>query len=113
MAGYRKLGRPTAHRNLMLRNLVTSLIKNGRIETTETRAKEARKIAEKMISLGKRGDLHARRPAMAFITEEAVVKTLFEEIAPKYADKSGGYTRIYKLGPRRGDAAPMVLIELV
>ncbi|MDK9711992.1 50S ribosomal protein L17 [Acidaminobacter sp.] len=113
MAGYRKLGRPTAHRNLMLRNLVTSLIKNGRIETTETRAKEARKIAEKMISLGKRGDLHARRQAMAFITEEAVVKTLFEEIAPKYADKSGGYTRIYKLGPRRGDAAPMVLIELV
>ncbi|SCZ81914.1 50S ribosomal protein L17 [Acidaminobacter hydrogenoformans] len=113
MAGYRKLGRPTAHRNLMLRNLVTSLIKNGRIETTETRAKEARKIAEKMISLGKRGDLHARRQAMAFITEEAVVKTLFEEIAPKYADKSGGYTRIYKLGPRRGDAAPMVMIELV
>jgi large subunit ribosomal protein L17 len=113
MAGYRKLGRPTAHRNLMLRNLVTSLIKNGRIETTETRAKEARKIAEKMISLGKRGDLHARRQAMAFITEEAVVKTLFEEVAPKYADKSGGYTRIYKLGPRRGDAAPMVMIELV
>lgn len=113
MAGYRKLGRPTAHRNLMLKNLVTSLIKNGRIETTETRAKEARKIAEKMISLGKRGDLHARRQAMAFITEEAVVKTLFEEIAPKYADKSGGYTRIYKLGPRRGDAAPMVMIELV
>lgn len=113
MAGYRKLGRPTAHRNLMLRNLVTSLIKNGRIETTETRAKEARKIAEKMISLGKRGDLHARRQAMAFITEEAVVKTLFDEIAPKYADKSGGYTRIYKLGPRRGDAAPMVMIELV
>jgi large subunit ribosomal protein L17 len=97
----------------MLRNLVTSLIKNGRIETTETRAKEARKIAEKMISLGKRGDLHARRQAMAFITEEAVVKTLFDEIAPKYADKSGGYTRIYKLGPRRGDAAPMVMIELV
>ena len=113
MAGYRKLGRPTAHRNLMLRNLVTSLIKNARIETTETRAKEARKIAEKMISLGKRGDLHARRQAMAFITEEAVVKTLFEEVAPKYADKSGGYTRIYKLGPRRGDAAPMVMIELV
>ena len=113
MAGYRKLGRPTAHRNLMLRNLVTSLIKNGRIETTETRAMEARKIAEKMISLGKRGDLHARRQAMAYITEEAVVKTLFEEVAPKYADKSGGYTRIYKLGPRRGDAAPMVMIELV
>lgn len=113
MAGYRKLGRPTAHRSLMLRNLVTSLIKNGRIETTETRAKEARKITEKMITLGKRGDLHARRQAMSFITEETVVKTLFDEIAPKYADKSGGYTRIYKLGPRRGDAAPMVLIELV
>jgi large subunit ribosomal protein L17 len=113
MAGYRKLGRPTAHRSLMLRNLVTSLIKNGRIETTETRAKEARKITDKMITLGKRGDLHARRQAMAFITEETVVKTLFDEIAPKYADKSGGYTRIYKLGPRRGDAAPMVLIELI
>ncbi|MDO9593062.1 MAG: 50S ribosomal protein L17 [Erysipelotrichaceae bacterium] len=113
MAGYRKLGRPTAHRSLMLRNLVTSLIKNGRIETTETRAKEARKITDKMITLGKRGDLHARRQAMAFITEETVVKTLFDEIAPKYADVSGGYTRIYKIGPRRGDAAPMVLIELI
>lgn len=113
MAGYRKLGRPTAHRNLMLRNLATSLIKNGRIETTETRAKETRKAVEKMITLAKRGDLHARRQALAFITDETVVTTLFEEIAPKYQDRTGGYTRIYKLGPRRGDAAPMALIELI
>jgi large subunit ribosomal protein L17 len=113
MAGYRKLGRPSAHRNLMLRNLATSLIMNGRIETTETRAKETRKTVEKMITLAKRGDLHARRQAMAFMTDETVVKSLFDDIAPKYQDRSGGYTRIYKLGPRRGDAAPMVLIELV
>jgi large subunit ribosomal protein L17 len=113
MAIYRKLGRPSAHRNMMLRNLVTSLLKHGRIETTEARAKEAKKIAEKMISLAKRGDLHARRQVLAYVTEKEVVKNIFEEVAPKYQDRNGGYTRMYKLGPRKGDAAPMVIIELV
>jgi len=113
MAEYRKLGRESAHRNLMLRNLVTSLIKSGRIETTEARAKETRRLAEKMITLGKRGDLHARRQALAFMTDETVVKNLFDEIAPKYQEKNGGYTRIMKLGPRKGDAAEMVILELV
>ncbi len=113
MARPRKLGRSSAHRNLMLRNLTTSLIMNGRIETTETRAKETRKVAEKMISLAKKGDLHARRQALAYMTDETVVKNLFDEIAPKYADRNGGYTRMYKLGPRKGDAAPMAIIELV
>ncbi|QXM07340.1 50S ribosomal protein L17 [Crassaminicella indica] len=113
MAGHRKLGRPTGHRKLMLRNLVTSLLKEGRIKTTETRAKETRKLAEKMITLGKRGDLHARRQALAFILDETVVKKVFDELAPKYQDRNGGYTRILKLGPRRGDAAEMVIIELV
>ncbi|MFT9494203.1 50S ribosomal protein L17 [Anaerosolibacter sp.] len=113
MAGYRKLGRRTDHRNLMLRNLVTSLLKAGRIETTDTRAKETRRLAEKMITLAKRGDLHARRQVMAYVTEETVVKNLFDEIAPKYKERNGGYTRIMKLGPRRGDAAEMVILELV
>lgn len=113
MAIYRKLGRPSAHRNMMLRNLVTSLLKHGRIETTETRAKEAKKIAEKMITLAKRGDLHARRQVLAFVTEKEVVKNVFEDIAPKYQDRNGGYTRMYKLGPRRGDGAPMVILELI
>lgn len=113
MAIYRKLGRPSAHRNMMLRNLVTSLLKHGRIETTEARAKEAKKIAEKMITLAKRGDLHARRQVLAFVTEKEVVKNVFEEVAPKYQDRTGGYTRMYKLGPRRGDAAPMVILELI
>ena len=113
MAIYRKLGRPSAHRNMMLRNLVTSLLKHGRIETTETRAKETRKIAEKMITLSKRGDLHARRQVLAYVTEKEVVKNLFEEVAPKYQERNGGYTRMYKLGPRRGDAAPMVILELI
>ena len=113
MANYRKLGRQSSHRDLMLRNLVTSLIKNGRIETTETRAKETRKLAEKMITLAKRGDLHARGQALSFMLDETVVKNLFDEIAPKYAERNGGYTRIMKTGPRRGDAAPMAIIELV
>jgi len=113
MAIYRKLGRPSAHRNMMLRNLVTSLLKHGRIETTEARAKETKKIAEKMITLAKRGDLHARRQVLAYVTEKDVVKNVFEEIAPKYEDRTGGYTRMYKLGPRRGDAAPMVILELI
>lgn len=113
MAIYRKLGRTSDHRNLMLRNLVTSLLKHGRIETTETRAKETKKLAEKMITLAKRGDLHARRQVLAFVIEKEVVKNVFEEIAPKYQDRNGGYTRMYKLGPRRGDAAPMVILELI
>ena len=113
MAGQRKLGRPTDQRRAMLRNLVTSFLKHGKISTTDTRAKETRNIAEKMITLAKRGDLHARRQVLAFVTEETVVTDLFEKIAPKYADRNGGYTRIYKVGPRRGDAAEMVILELV
>lgn len=113
MAGYRKLGLPTDQRKAMLRNLVTSLLKHGKIETTETRAKETRSIAEKMITLGKRGDLHARRQVLAFVTEETVVTKLFDEIAPQYAERNGGYTRIYKMGPRRGDGAEVVILELV
>ncbi len=113
MPGYRKLGRESAHRKAMLRNLVTDLLREGRIQTTEHRAKEARRQAEKMITLGKRGDLHARRQAMAYIFDESVVAKLFEEIAPKYADRQGGYTRILKLGPRQGDNAEVVFLELV
>ena len=110
MAGTRKLGRPTDQRRAMLRNLTTSLLKHGKIETT---AKETRCLAEKMITLGKRGDLHARRQALAFVTEEDVVKELFDNIAPKYAERNGGYTRMIKMGPRRGDASEMVILELV
>jgi large subunit ribosomal protein L17 len=113
MPGYRKLGRPAAHRKAMLRNLVTDLLREGRITTTDTRAKEAGREAEKMITLAKRGDLHARRQVMAYVFDETVVKKLFDEIAPKYADRNGGYTRILKLGPRQGDAAEMVFLELV
>ena len=113
MATYRKLGRETSHRNLMLRNLVTDLLRNGRIETTVTRAKETRRMAEKMITLAKRGDLHARRQVLAYVLEEEVVKTLFDEIAPKYAERNGGYTRMMKKGPRRGDGAEVVILELV
>jgi len=113
MAKQRKLGRVTSHRNLMLRNLVTDLLRSGKIQTTETRAKEVRRMAEKMITLGKRGDLHAKRQTFAYIMDRDVVKTLFDEIAPKYSERNGGYTRIMKLGPRRGDAAEMAIIELV
>jgi len=113
MAMYRKLGRSTDQRIAMFRSLTTNLLKYGKIETTVTRAKETRKFAERMITLGKRGDLHARRQALAFITEESVVKDLFENIAPKYAERNGGYTRIMKIGPRRGDAAELGIIELV
>jgi large subunit ribosomal protein L17 len=97
----------------MLRNQVTSLLKSGKIETTVTRAKETRSLAEKMITLGKRGDLQARRQALSFVTEEEVVKKLFDDIAPKYAERNGGYTRMYKIGPRRGDGAEIVILELV
>ena len=111
--GTRKLNLPTDQRMALLRNLVTSLLENGKIETTETRAKEARSLAEKMITLGKTNTLHSRRQALAFITKEDVVTKLFAEIAPKYAERNGGYTRIIKIGPRRGDAAPMAIVELV
>jgi len=113
MAGYRKLGRPSDQRRAMLRNLVTSFLEHGKIVTTGTRAKETQSIAEKMITLGKRGDLHARRQALAYITKEDVVKKLFDEIAPKYKERNGGYTRIMKIGPRRGDAVEEVVLELV
>lgn len=113
MPGSRKLGRPTDHRQAMLRGLVTYLLENGRIETTVTRAKEVRAMAERMISLGKENTLHSRRQALAYVTKEDVVKRLFDEIAPKYEATNGGYTRIIKTGPRRGDAAEMCIIELV
>ena len=99
--------------DLLLRNQVTDLLREGRITTTITRAKETRRMAEKMITLGKRGDLHARRQALAYIYDEDVVTKLFDNIAPKYAERSGGYTRILKLGQRRGDTAEMVFLELV
>ena len=113
MPGTRKLGRPTAHRNAMLRGMVTYLIENGSIETTLTRAKEVRSLAEKMITLGKKNTLASRRAALAYITKEDVVKKLFDEVAPKYGSRNGGYTQIFKLGPRRGDAAEMALIRLM
>ncbi len=113
MPGRRKLGRATAHRLAMLRALVTFLLEKGRIETTVQRAKEVRSLAEKMITIAKINSLHNKRMVLSFITKEDVAKNLFEKIAPKYADKNGGYTRIMKLGPRRGDAAEMAIIELV
>lgn len=113
MAKQRKLGRVTSHRNLMLRNLVTDFLRSGRIQTTETRAKEVRRMAEKMITLGKKGDLHAKRQVLSYVMDRDVVAALFDEIAPKYSERNGGYTRIMKLGPRRGDAAEMAIIELV
>ncbi|ADL06939.1 50S ribosomal protein L17 [Thermosediminibacter oceani] len=109
----RKLGRDSGHRKMMLRNMVTSLFKHGRIITTETRAKEVRSIAEKIITLGKKNDLAARRMVLAEVLDETTVKNIFEKIAPKYNDRNGGYTRIIKLGPRRGDSSPMVVLELV
>ncbi|MEG2857956.1 MAG: 50S ribosomal protein L17 [Clostridia bacterium] len=113
MPGTRKLGRATDARLAMLRAMVTYLLENGKIETTVTRAKEVRPLVEKMITLGKANTLHTRRQALAFITKEDVVKKLFDEIAPKYADRNGGYSRIVKLGPRRGDSAEMAIIALV
>ena len=113
MPGTRKLGRPPDPRKAMLRAMVTYLLENGKIETTVTRAKEVRPLAEKMITLGKKNTLAAKRQAFAFITKEAVVKKTFDEIAPKYADRNGGYTRIIRIGPRRGDGAEMAIIELI
>ena len=113
MAGTRKLGRTSDHRMAMLRAMVTFLLENGRIETTVTRAKEVSAMTEKYITLAKDSSLTTKRQAMAFITKESVVKKLFDEVAPKYADKNGGYCRIVKTGPRRRDAAEMAIIELV
>ena len=117
----RKLGRTADHRKAMLRNMATSLILNGKIETTEMKAKELRSVVDELITLAKRGDLHARRQAAAYVrnvvadekTGETVLTKLFDEIGPKYADRNGGYTRVLKTGFRRGDSAPMAIIELV
>ncbi|MBE7052741.1 MAG: 50S ribosomal protein L17 [Ruminococcaceae bacterium] len=113
MPGTRKLGKATDHRMAMLKNLTTQLLAHGKIETSVAKAKEVRSMAEKMITLGKQNTLHTKRQALAFITEEDVVTKLFNEIAPKYAERNGGYTRIVKIGPRRGDACEMAVIELV
>ena len=113
MPGTRKLGRTSDSRRAMLRAMVTYLLEKGKIETTVTRAKEVRAVAEKMITLGKQDTLHAKRQIYSFITKEDVAKKLFEEIAPKYAERNGGYTRIVRIGPRRGDAAEMAILELV
>ena len=113
MSGYRKLGKRSDQRKAMLRAMTTYLFENGKIETTFTRAKEVQPVAEKMITLGKKNTLASYRRAMAYITKEDVANKLFKEIAPKYADRNGGYTRVTRLGPRRGDAAEMAVIELV
>ena len=113
MPGTRKLGRPSAHRTAMLRAMVTYLLENGKIETTVTRAKEVRAMTEKYITLAKTNTLASKRQAWAFITKEDDVAKLYNEIAPKYADVNGGYCRITKIGPRRGDAAEMAIIELI
>ncbi len=109
----RKLGRNTSHRRALLRNMVTSLFEHGRIQTTDAKAKEVRRVAEKLITLGRRGNLHARRQALAYVRSKDVVAKLFEEIAPRFASRPGGYTRIVKAGIRRGDNAPMSVLELV
>ena len=109
----RKLGRDASHRRALYANLACSLIEHGRIRTTEAKAKEVRPIAEQMITLGRRGDLHARRQALAFLRSQEVVHKLFAEVGPRFADRPGGYSRIVKLGPRFGDAAEMVYLELV
>ena len=113
MAGTRKLGRTSDHRSAMLRGMVTYLLEKGSIETTVTRAKEVRSMTEKMITLGKEDSLHNKRQAYAYITKKDVVKKLFDEISPKHKEVNGGYCRIIKTGPRRGDAAEMCIIELV
>jgi large subunit ribosomal protein L17 len=109
----RKFDRPTSERLAMYRSMVTSLLTSEKMVTTEAKAKEIRRVAERMITLGKKGNLSARRRAMSFIYDENVVEKLFNDIAPRYAERAGGYTRIVKLGPRQGDSAPMAQIELV
>ena len=113
MKGYKKLGRNSAHRKSMLRTLVTDLFREGRITTTDMRAKEAGRQAEKLITIAKKGDLHARRQVLEYVFDEDVVTKLFDEIAPKYQDRNGGYTRTLKLGPRGGDNAEVVYLKLV
>ena len=113
MFGTRRLGKTSAQRRALLRQQVTDLLENGKMETTFYRAKEVQPVAEKMITLGKKGNLAAYRKAMSYITKEDVVQKLFKEVAPKYADRNGGYTRVTRTGPRRGDAAEMAVIELV
>ena len=113
MPGVRKLGRTSDHRRAMLRAMVTFLMENGRIETTVTRAKEVRSMAEKMITVAKGGDLHSKRQVYSYSTKETVAKKVIDELAPKYKEVNGGYTRIIKTGPRRGDAAEMAIIELI
>ena len=109
----RKLGRDPAHRRALYANLCASLFEHGRIRTTEAKAKEVRSVAEEMITLGKRGDVHAHRQAVAFLRSKEIAHILFSEVAPRFADRPGGYTRIVKIGPRQGDAALMVYLELV
>lgn len=109
----RKLGRPTDHRLALFRNLVTDLLKYEKIITTEAKAKEVKGMAEKIITLGKRGDLHARRQAMRFVYDKKVVEKVFDELAPRYADRPGGYSRLIKIGARLGDGAPMAQLQLV
>jgi large subunit ribosomal protein L17 len=109
----RKLGRTSSHRLATMRNMVTSLLQHEKIETTDAKAKELRPLTEKMVTLGKRGDLHARRLAMRVIRDESVAKKLFDDIAPRFKDRAGGYTRILKVGRRHGDNAPVSIIELV
>ena len=113
MPGTRKLGRTSDHRKAMLRAMVTFLLENGKIETTVTRAKEVRSMAEKYITLAKEDTLHNRRQALAFITKEDVVRKLFSDIAPRYKDRNGGYTRVLKVANRRGDNAPMAIVSFV
>lgn len=109
----RKLNRPTAHRMLMLRGMVTDLLRYESIRTTEAKAREVRPLAEKVITRGKRGTLHARRQAAAFLTDDVVLRKVFDELAERYEERPGGYTRLTKLGPRKGDAAPMAVLELM
>lgn len=113
MPGTRKLGRPTDQRKAMLRGMVTLLLENGQVVTTVTRAKELRSIADKMITLGKKNTLASRRAALAYITKESVVTKVFTEYASLYADRNGGYTQIFKMGPRRGDGAEIAVIKMV
>ena len=109
----KKLGRTPSHRKAMLRNLVTSLLKYEKIITTDAKAKELKSIAEKMITLGKRGNLHARRQALSFIRDDEVTRKVFDELSPRYSERAGGYTRVIKLGHRVGDNAPLSQVELV
>ena len=113
MSGYRELGRPSDQRRAMLRAMTTYLLENGQIKTTVTRAKEVAPLAEKMITLAKKNNLAAYRQALSFLTKEDVAKKLFDQIGPKYATRDGGYTRVVKIGPRRGDAAEMAIVQLV